>query len=446
MDEVRSIHGTFHPLSDTAALDPLLDRVGDARYVLLGEASHGTSEFYRWRAAVTERLIAEKGFSLVAVEGDWPDCLDIHRYVVGAPEVPGDPRAVLAGFERWPRWMWANEETLGFLLWLRRYNASRPAGSRAGFFGLDVYSLWDSLRAILDYLREHEPDRVGAALEAYRCFEPYAEDAQAYALSSRLVPARCESEVVALLAELRRRAPAGTEGAGPGSGPGGPGGGGLERLAAEQNAEVVANAESYYRSMIHGGPHSWNIRDRHMVATLDRLMDHHGPGARAVVWAHNTHVGDARATDMASAGMVNVGQLVREEHAGDGVVAVGFGSYEGTVIAGDHWGAEPKVMSVPPARPGSLEALLHRALPEREALCVFPDPPDQADWMRRTLDHRAIGVVYRPRAEAWGNYVPTVLARRYDAFVHCDRTRALTPLGREDEPVPGEPETYPTGV
>ncbi|GAB2517340.1 erythromycin esterase-like protein [Nocardiopsis aegyptia] len=329
---------------------------------------------------------------------------------------------------------------------------SLPAGSRAGFFGLDVYSLWDSLRAILDFLREHEPDRVGAALEAYRCFEPYAEDAQAYALSSSLVPARCESEVVALLAELRRRAPTGAEEPGHGSGPApdgdglAPDGGGLERLAAEQNAEVVANAESYYRSMVHGGPCSWNIRDRHMVATLDRLMDHHGPEAKAVVWAHNTHVGDARATDMASAGMVNVGQLVREAHAVDGVVAVGFGSYEGTVIAGDHWGAEPRVMTVPPARPGSLEALLHRALPGEEALCVFPDPPGQGDWMRRTLDHRAIGVVYRPRAEAWGNYVPTVVARRYDAFVHCDRTRALTPLGREDEPVPGEPETYPTGV
>ena len=445
MDEVGSIHGTFHPLSDTAALDPLVDRVGDARHVLIGEASHGTSEFYRWRAAVTERLIAEKGFSLVAVEGDWPDCLDIHRYVVGAPGSPEDPHVALAGFERWPRWMWANEETLGFLLRLRRYNASVPAGSRVGFFGLDVYSLWDSLRAILDYLREHEPDRVGAALEAYRCFEPYAEDARAYALSSRLVPARCESEVVALLSELRRRAPATAEGSGPGSGPGRDGGG-LERLAAEQNAEVVANAESYYRSMVHGGPHSWNIRDRHMVATLDRLLDHHGPGAKAVVWAHNTHVGDARATDMASAGMVNVGQLVREAHADDGVVAVGFGSYEGTVIAADHWGAEPRAMSVPPARPGSLEELLHRALPGQEALCVFPDPPGQADWMRRTLDHRAIGVVYRPRSEAWGNYVPTVLARRYDAFVHCDRTRALAPLGREDEPLPGEPETYPTGV
>ncbi|MFM9497831.1 erythromycin esterase family protein [Streptomyces galilaeus] len=440
----RTASGTRLPLSGPAALDPLLDHVGDARYVLLGEASHGTAEYYQVRDVLTRRLIEEKGFSFVAVEGDWPDCQAVHCSVAGAPGAPADPAEVLAGFTRWPTWMWANTDVRAFTRWLRGYNQERPARPserRVGFFGLDVYSLWESLHAVLDHLREHDPDRVAPAVQAFRCFEPYAEDHQSYALATRFMPEGCEPQVVDLLSGLRRRAAetAVLDGS-------------LAEFAARQNAEVLAGAERYYRAMLGSGPESWNIRDHHMADTLDRLMEHHGPDAKAVVWEHNTHIGDGRATDMADAGMVNVGQLVRERHRAEGVVLVGFGSHSGTVVAADSWGDVPRVREVPPARPGSVEDLLHRALPEGRALFVFPGPGGEGppaagrpEWFRRQLDHRAIGVVYHPTRERWGNYVPTVLGERYDAFCHLDRTRALTPL----RPLPAlspEEQTWPAGV
>ncbi|MFE6286659.1 erythromycin esterase family protein [Streptomyces sp. NPDC057877] len=429
------------PLSDAASLDPLLERIGDARCVLVGEASHGTAEYYQVRAALTRRLIEEKGFSFVAVEGDWPDCLDVHASVVAAPGSPEGPREALAGFRRWPTWMWANTDVAAFLRWLRRYNEERSPRRRVGFFGLDVYSLWESLHAVLDHLREHDPDRVDRALEAYRCFEPYAEDPQSYALATRILPAGCESQVLSLLAEARERA-ARTAVAD----------GSLAELAARQNAEVLAGAERYYRTMLGSGPESWNIRDRHMADTLDRLMEHYGPTAKAVVWAHNTHVGDARATDMVDTGTINIGQLVRERHMADGVVLVGFGSCAGTVLAADEWGDEPRIMEMPRAHTGSLEELLHEALPDRRALFVFPHvqlqrPPvtGPREWFHQERGHRAIGVVYEPRRERLGNYVPTVLSERYDAFCYVDRTAALTPL--RPAPAPGGEElTWPAGV
>ncbi|MFI2031286.1 erythromycin esterase family protein [Streptomyces buecherae] len=435
-DRIRS---AALPLTDQASLDPLLDRVGDARYVLLGEASHGTAEYYRLRDVLTRRLIEEKGFSFVAVEGDWPDCQALHCSVVGAPGAPSDPREVLAGFRRWPTWMWANTDVAAFARWLRRHNEGRPPDRRVGFFGLDVYSLWESLHAVLDHLRAHDPDQVAHALAAYRCFEPYAEDPQAYALSTRSVPEGCEPQVVGLLAELRQRAAETTSPDGS-----------LAEFATRQNAEVLAGAERYYRVMLESGSESWNIRDRHMADTLDRLMEHHGPDAKAVVWAHNTHVGDARATDMADVGEINIGQLVRERHMGQGVVLVGFGSHSGTVLAADAWGAVPRVMSVPPARTDSLEDLLHRALRGQPGLFVFPHvrfqrPLTDCEWYHDERGHRAIGVVYRSRYERVGNYVPTVLGERYDAFCYLDRTSALTPLhalAAESQ----EEQTWPGGL
>lgn len=439
-DEVR-IRDEALPLTDRTSLDPLLDRIGDARYVLLGEASHGTADYYRIRDVLTRRLIEEKGFSFVAVEGDWPDCQAVHCAVVAAPGAPEDPGEVLAGFRRWPTWMWGNTDVAAFTRWLRRHNEGRPPERRVGFFGLDVYSLWESLHAVLGHLREHDPDRVDHALEAYRCFEPYAEDPHSYALARRFTPEGCETQVVSLLTELRRRA---ARSAVPD--------GSLAEFSARQNAEVLNGAERYYRAMLGSGPESWNIRDHHMADTLDRLMEHHGPDAKAVVWEHNTHIGDARATDMADTGMVNVGQLVRERHMGEGVVLVGFGSHSGTVIAADAWGDVPRVMDVPPARTGSLEDLLHRALPGGRALFVFPHvqlqrPPSTGlgEWFHQERGHRAIGVVYRPQYERLGNYVPTVLAQRYDAFCYLDRTQALTPL----HPIPAvsrEEQTWPVGV
>ena len=426
------------PLRDPADLDPLLERIGDARFVLLGEASHGTHEFYAWRAAITRRLVTEKQFSFVAVEGDWPDCYQVSCSVTGAPGAPADPAQVLARFDRWPTWMWANEEVAAFTRWLRGHNATLPPSQRVGFYGLDVYSLWDSLRGILGYLREHEPAHVETALAAFRCFEPYAEDPQAYARATRLVPTSCESRVTEMLTGLLK---ATGDGAGATRD---------DRFNAEQNALVAAGAEAYYRAMVSGGSASWNVRDCHMADTLDRLVDHHRgrDGAaettpvKAVVWEHNTHVGDARFTDMAEAGIVNVGQLVRERHGEGQVCLVGFGSHAGTVIAAERWGDPGQVMDVPAARPDSVEALLHRSIEEPTALLVFP--AELPRWLSEERDHRAIGVVYHPQAERWGNYVPTVLGRRYDAFCWFDETRALSPLPQA-HPVGGEKETWPHG-
>lgn len=377
---------------------------------MLGEASHGTHEYYRLREEVTRRLISELGFSFVAVEGDWPDCDRVNRAVVDG----GDPDEALAQFKRWPTWMWANTEVRTFCRWLRDWNAGRPRERNAGFHGLDVYSLWESLDAIAAYVREHEPDRMDAVWQAYRCFEPYSREPQEYALATRFVSESCEGDVIRLLAQARAQTD----------------------FDVLQNAEVVQGAERYYRAMVRGGPDSWNIRDGHMADTLDRLLEHYGPQSKAVVWAHNTHVGDARATDMAASGTVNIGQLARERHGRESVVLLGFGSHRGEVIAAPRWGLPHEIMTVPPARRGSLEDRLHAELPPL-ALMV---PPRYEQW----LDHRAIGVVYHPEIEQWGNYVPTRLAGRYDAFIWCDETGPVHPL--HVQPAPGELETYPSGV
>jgi erythromycin esterase-like protein len=406
--------------------DPLLERVRNARIVMLGESTHGTYDYYRLREQLTRRLVAELGFSFVAVEGDWPDCERVHRSVTAAPDGPPDPITALERFTRWPTWMWANAEVARFARWLRAWNVERPEQGRVGFHGLDVYSLWESMQAIFDYLGEEEPSALEAAQEAYRCFEPYGRRPEEYGIASRFVSARCEEEVVRLLARTRERAAVD----------------GRDRFSTWQNAAVVAGAERYYRAMVGGGPESWNVRDTHMADTLDRLLEFHGPGARGVVWAHNTHVGDARATDMADAGMVSIGQLARERHGTDEVVLVGFGCYRGMTVAAPRWGAPAEAMVVPPARPGSVERRLHELLPER-AVLVFGGP-DQPGWVTDQADHRAIGVVYDPSFESWGNYVPTRLGERYDAFIWCDETTALHPLPARA--ALGELETFPAGV
>jgi erythromycin esterase-like protein len=420
MDGMRSL---ARPLRVPADLDPLLERIGDARIVAVGEASHGTHEYYAWRAVLTRRLIEERGFGFVAVEGDWPDCYRVNRSVQLREGADQDPRDALDAYERWPTWMWANDDVVEFCRWLRGFNADRPVGRRAGFYGLDVYSLWDSMHALIGWLRENEPDQVDRAVQALACFEPFGEDGAEYAFASRFAPSPCEQTVVDLLHHLceergSRRFDDDPE----------------ERFSAEQNAAVVVDAERYYRAMVQGSAQSWNVRDVHMADTLDRLLGH--AGEKAVVWEHNTHIGDARATDMAAAGMVNVGELLRTRHGEDDVVLVGFGGYRGSVIAGTQWGAQMARMAVPPARSGSLEALLHDAVGE-DALFVWPQR-SRAEWLGRRLDHRAIGVVYRPEREKWGNYVPTVLGDRYDAFLHLEETSALQPLHleRADEHVP----------
>lgn len=427
LDEIRSL---ARPLTTAADLDPLLEAIGDARFVLLGEASHGTAEFYTWRAEITRRLVAERGFSFVGVEGDWPDCFTVNRWVKGRLDPDAPAPDVLARFERWPTWMWANQEVAAFADWLRSYNHQNHR--TVGFYGLDVYSLWDSLRAVLAYLEEHRPDALAAAQEAYRCFEPFGEDPQRYALATRMVPSGCEDDIVRLLVEVRATSAT----AGVDSDP-------EAELDLLQNAEVAAGAERYYRAMVRADRQSWNVRDCHMADTLDRLTTYHGSGAKAVVWEHNTHVGDARATPMAGAGMVNVGQLVRERHQGDGVVLVGFAAHRGRVVAADEWGGAMRSHLVPAAREGSHEDLVERAV-GRPALFVFPDRRD-GPWLTSERGHRAIGVVYHPERERWGNWVPTVLGRRYDALLSFDWTEALHPLHWEAPQPHAEKETYPSG-
>jgi erythromycin esterase-like protein len=429
IDQLRTI---ALPLEDAADLDPLLERIGDARYVLLGEASHGTAEYYNWRTRISKRLIQEKGFSFIAVEGDWPDCYRLNRYVKHLRGSDPDARTALEEFRRWPTWMWGNMEVGTLAEGLHHHNDGLPEERRVGFYGLDVYSLWESLEAITEYLERIDPDAAAVARRSYRCFEPYGRDVQEYARATAFTPASCEREVLDLMVELRANAPVY---------------GGASRddyFNAEQNALVALDAERYYRAMIRGGNETWNIRDRHMVQTLERLMRHHGPDAKAIVWEHNTHIGDAHATDMARAGMVNVGQLVREGHMRAGVVLVGFAGHHGSVIAGREWGAPMERMRVPPAREGSWEDLLHRADERRKLLILDRDALTPEMWDPR--GHRAIGVVYDPSFERFGNYVETVLPARYDAFLSFEETRALHPLALpvEDEGEP--PETYTWAV
>ena len=422
-EEVRQFS---RPLKTVADLDPLIERIGEAHFVLLGEASHGTSEYYQWRARLSSRLIREKGFNFVAVEGDWPDCYRVNRYVKGYPDAGNSARDVLHAFNRWPTWMWANWEIVAFAQWLRQHNQGRS--NKAGFYGLDVYSLWESMGSILNYLEKKDPQAAQKARQAYQCFEPYGEDVQSYAWSTRMVPENCEDEAIDLLLEMQQRANRydGDPEAG---------------FNAEQNALVIKNAEKYYRVMVHTDSGSWNVRDEHMMETLDRLMDFHRPNAKGIVWAHNTHIGDARYTDMALAGMFNIGQLAREEHEAEGVVLVGFGSHHGTVIAGTSWGAPMQRMKVPEARSGSWEDILHQ---NGDQLLLF-DKEKLSDEFRAPRGHRAIGVVYQSEFERRGNYVTTVLPERYDAFVYLDETEALHPLHIEPVEV-NPPDTYPWGL
>ncbi|MFB6120123.1 MAG: erythromycin esterase family protein [Halobacteriaceae archaeon] len=426
VDEVREY---ARPVDGPRDVDDLLDTLSAADCVLLGEASHGTSEFYRWRARLTAELIEHHGFDFVAVEGDWTSCYEVNRFVKGADDTPPNARETLDTFERWPTWMWANWETVGLLDWLETYNRELDADERAGFYGLDVYSLHESMSAVVDYLDRTNPAAAQKAREAYRCFEPYGEDAQEYARATRMVPEDCEEEVIEVLEDLRRSAPE-------------YGGGPDARFNAEQNALVARNAEEYYRTMMTGRGDSWNVRDEHMAETLKRLLDHHGEDSTAVVWAHNTHVGDARATDMPQQGRLNLGQLVREQDAVGDTAVVGFGTHSGKVVAGDEWGAPMANVRVPEARDGSYEDVFHRAEAE-DRLLFTDDVPDDAA-LAAPRGHRAIGVVYRPALES-GNYVPTALPDRYDAFVHLDRTTSLHPLELHPE---GErvPDLYPSGL
>lgn len=417
----------MHLLGNTHSLEPLLKDMGNTRIVMLGEASHGTHEYYTWRTAISKELITRKGFQFIAVEGDWPDCYRINRYIKGYSDAGTDIIKVLKAFDRWPTWMWANWEIAALAEWLREYNRALPIEKKIGFYGLDVYSLWDSMKAMMSYLDKEDKQAARSVRRAISCFEPFSEDEHLYARYS-LNDHNCRDEVIALLKEIRLKAQYldGDREAG---------------FNTEQNALIAVNAEKYYRSMIGFDNGSWNIRDRHMMETLERLLQFHGPLSKCIVWEHNTHIGDARATDMASAGLVNTGQLAREKY-GDDVYLVGFGGYEGTVMAGREWGAPMEEMEVPKARKGSIEYVMHN---KHGRNCYFLFNEEDDRLLQTPVNHRAIGVVYNPAHERTGNYVPSVLSKRYDAFVYFDQTKALHPLHLQPH---GEkiPETYPFGT
>jgi erythromycin esterase-like protein len=408
-------------------LDRLLERIGDARYVLLGEASHGTHEYYVWRTAITRRLIEEKNFSFVAVEGDWPDCYRLNRFAKGYADAGARALDALKVFERWPTWMWANWEIAALLEWLREHNKKQPPENRAGFYGLDVYSLFESMEAMIRYLRKEDPAAAQLAIQAFRCFQPY-DQGQDYARAMVRLSASCQDEVINLLKQVRKKSK--TYDHDPEA-----------ALNTEMNAEVIAHAEHYFRSMISFNDESWNIRDRHMADTLNALMRFHGKRSKAIVWEHNTHVGDARYTEMRDSGLLNVGQLVREQHEKGDVFVAGFASYAGSVIAGRIWGGKMQEMRLPPAMKGSVEEILHSESPENR-LIIFDDQ-SYDPRLDHYLGHRAVGVVYHPENER-GNYVSTLLPSRYDALLYFDQSRSVHPLYLH--PAEGKmPETYPFG-
>lgn len=430
-----------HPLiGDHDDYDTLLSMIGDARVVLLGEASHGTHEFYRERARITQRLIQEKKFSAVAVEADWPAAYRVNRYVRGLPR---DATAIeaLADFKRFPTWMWRNADVLNFLGWLREHNDAQESHEQhVGFYGLDLYSLYSSTRAVLDYLDQVDPPAAQRARYRYSCFDHFSENIEAYGYAASFgLSASCEQQVIAELIDLRQQFATYMLQDGHVAAD--------NFFYAEQNARLVKNAEEYYRSMFQSRTSSWNLRDRHMTETLDALMMHlerQVQPSKIVVWAHNSHLGDARATQMGHSGELNVGQLVRERYRHDAVL-VGFTTYHGTVTAASGWDNDAERKQVRPALPESYEALLHQTgLPS--FLLPLRDNKT-ADFLRTPRLERAIGVIYLPESERISHYFFASLPQQFDVLIHFDETRAIEPLEKSVLWEEGEvPETFPFAV
>jgi erythromycin esterase-like protein len=441
----NAVREAAHTLTGASTdYDQLIRLIDDARFVLLGEASHGTHEFYRERAQITKRLITEKGFTAVAVEADWPDAYRVNDYVRGRGK---DTESVdaLAGFKRFPTWMWRNADVLDFVGWLRAHNdALPPTAAKVGFYGLDLYSLHASMEAVLGYLDKIDPEAAKRARYRYSCFDHFGEDTQAYGYAAGFgLTETCENEVVGQLVELRRRAAeyASRDG----------------RVAedefffAEQNARLVKNAEEYYRSMFRGRVSSWNLRDQHMADTLDALVAHQerqGQHPKVVVWEHNSHLGDARATQMGEGGELNVGQLVRERHGSEALL-VGFTTCTGTVTAATDWDAPAERKRVRAALPESYEALFHTVGVPR-FLLPLRDGGQASASLREPRLERAIGVIYRPETERQSHYFYARLPDQFDAVLHFDETRAVEPLERtarwQKEETGEAPETYPSGM
>lgn len=413
---------------ESADLQPLLERLGDARLVLIGEASHGTSEFYRMRNRITRQLIRERGFRVIAIEADWPDAARIDHYVRHFDYPPSD----WAAFSRFPKWMWRNRDVRVFVDWLREHNGNVAAHRRVAFHGLDLYSLYSSIRTVLEYLDDVDPQTAALARERYGCLTPWQSDPVTYGRAALTEPYRsCEREVVRMLVEISQKQREYAEHDG-------------ERfLDAVQNARLVANAERYYRTMYYGAESSWNLRDRYMFETLQALLRHHAPDNKTVVWAHNSHIGDAQATAMSSRGEFNVGRLCRAEF-GDAVYAIGFGTDHGTVAAASDWDGPMEVKQVRPSLSDSYEHLLHESGLGGALLGLRALGPGALAMLMKPRIERAIGVVYRPETERASHYFQAVLPRQFDEYVWIDETRAVDPI--ETAELSGMPGTYPFGV
>jgi erythromycin esterase-like protein len=436
LDAIRRSARWFEAAAD--GFGPLVDAIGDASLVLIGEASHGTHEFYRTRAELTKALITQRGFNIVAVEADWPDAYRVNRWVRHASAEP-DAEAALGDFTRFPRWMWRNRDVVEFLEWLHTHNASNAATARTGFYGLDLYSLHASIDAVLTYLRKVDPAAAERARYRYGCFEDFGEDTQAYGYAASAgLSSSCEDDVVAQLVELRRRAAdyASRDGRIAAD----------EYFFAEQNARLVRNAEEYYRSMFGGHVLSWNLRDTHMMETLEALLAHvrHTTGqARAVIWAHNSHLGDARATYMGDAGQLNLGQLVREKH-GRQARLIGFTTHTGTVTAASNWDEPAQRKRIRPSLPDSYERLFHDV--DVPQFLLLLDDEDIRPIVSAPRLERAIGVIYRPDTERISHYFTAHLPEQFDAVMHIDETHALEPLEAWSRDEADLPETYPSAL
>jgi erythromycin esterase-like protein len=429
----RLIADAAEPLPDIddRTFGEFFDRFADARVVLLGEASHGTSEFYRARAAISRHLIERHGFNIVAVEADWPDAATIDRYIRHRPWREGELRA----FERFPAWMWRNQEFDGFVRWLREHNGQRPYEKMTGFYGLDLYNLSGSMRAVIDFLDREDPELARVAHRRYGCLDPWAEQPQLYGRNALIEGyARCEVGVVQMLKDLLQKqidcfAPECDE-----------------WLDAAANARLVKDAEAYYRVMYHGSAESWNLRDTHMFDTLNMILDAKGEASKAIVWAHNSHIGNAAFTDM---GMhreeLNIGQLAKEKWGADARL-IGLGTHTGTVAAADDWDEPMKIKRVRPSLPDSYERMSHESEVPNFLLDLREGERDErlaGELMEPRLE-RFIGVIYRPETERWSHYSEAILPRQFDAWLWFDKTQAVTPLPGEQRP--GEDETYPFGL
>jgi len=440
-DVVSLIREHAHELENTSgSFTPLLNQIGGAHFVLLGEATHGTHEFYKARAEITKRLIREKQFDAVAVEADWPDAYRVNRYVRHRSQ-DGDAEEALGDFKRFPTWMWRNADVLDFVGWLREHN-DHHRKRQAGFYGLDLYSLFTSVQAVLQYLRKVDPEAARRAQHRYSCFERFEEDSQAYGhtVASGLAEP-CEDEVVRQLVDLQKHAADYRSRDGQIAED--------EFFFAEQNARLIKNAEEYYRSMFRGRISSWNLRDQHMVETMQALAEHLrrqlGRAPRIVLWAHNSHLGDARHTQMGERGEWNVGQLVRERF-GEDAVLVGFTTHTGTVSAASEWDAPVERKRVRPSMVGSYEKLFHDTGLPRFSLNLHADAELEHELFEPPRLERAIGVIYLPRTERFSHYFHAWLSKQFDALIHFDETHAVEPLERTAEWHTGEaPETYPSG-